>query len=434
MKKIKICIAGLGNIGSTLIESLINNKKFFNDKTSYDFEIIGISAKNINKKRTFNKEKYKWYENPLDLVKIKPDILVELIGYEKNISYDLIKFAVENKIHVVTANKALLAINGNELFNIAEKNNVLILFEAAVAGGIPIIKSIKQSLLHNKIIKISGILNGTSNFILTEMQKTNIDFNTILKIAQNKGYAEANPKNDIEGIDSAHKLTILSVLCFGVKFNFKNIFFEGIKNIDNIDFNYASKLGYKIKLIGSSFIKDNKIISTVEPTLTKNTSKLANVEGVQNGIKIETNFLESLFYEGEGAGGKATSNSIISDLYEIANKSNFNSLGFRTEQLKDITPMDYDERTCSFYLRIVVKDIPGVLAKITSILNDQGISIETILQLPENEISNLKPNVPVIITTHETKTKSLKNILFEIEKLDFVVSEIVKITIDKDII
>ena len=247
------------------------------------------------------------------------DVLIELIGQEKDLSYELVKTALEKKLHVVTGNKAMLALYGDKLFKIAEKNDVLLLYEAAVAGGIPIIKLIKNNLFLNKIKKISGILNGTTNFILSEMYKTNSDFQSVLQEAQKKGYAEANPKNDIEGIDSAHKLAILSVLCFGVKFNFKNIFFEGIKNIDNLDFNYASKLGYKIKLIGSSFIKNNKIISTVEPTLTKNTSKLANVEGVQNGIKIETNFLESLFYEGEGAGGKARSNSIISDLYEIAN-------------------------------------------------------------------------------------------------------------------
>ena len=435
MKTMKICIAGLGNVGSYVVDSLSQNEKYIVDKTFIKFEIKGISAKNRNKKRIFNCDHFKWYENPFDLINnSKSDIFIELIGGEKGISYELIKIALNKKLHVITANKALIAKHGNDLFKIAEHNNVLLLFEAAVSAGLPIIRVLKQSLFLNKINKISGILNGTTNFILSQMYKNDLDFIHVLKDAQKKGFAEANPKNDIEGIDAAHKLTILSVLCFGVKFNFNNVIYKGISNINNQDIKFSKQLGYKIKLIGSSVIINDKITSVVEPTLVKNTSKLANVNGVQNGIKIESDYLSSLFIEGDGAGGKATASSIISDLLEIAKGSNINSLGYEIKQLKEIEAMNYNERVCSYYLRIVVMDIPGVLATITSNMNEEGISIETILQLPHNDVADSNVKVPIIITTHETTFKLLNKVIMKIENLDFVVSKIIIISIDKDLI
>ena len=432
MKIYKICIAGLGNIGSEVIKNLNENQIFISNKRSFKYFISGITAKDKSKKRSFNIKDYNWYNDPLELIeKSNSDILIELIGTEKGISYDLIKKALNKKMHVITANKALLANYGNELFKLAESNNVLLLYEAAVAGGIPIVRTIKQSLFLNKILKISGIFNGTTNFILTEMAKTNSNFYDVLKIAQEKGYAEADPKNDIEGIDAAHKLSILSVLCYGVTFNFNNIIYKGISKISNQDIFFADKLGYKIKLLGTSEIINNKIINVVEPTLIQNSSKLSRVEGVQNGIIIKTDYLESLFIEGEGAGGKATASSIISDLMEIIDESKVNSLGYNTKQLREISFLNYDEKVSPFYLRIVVKDLPGVLANITSNLNEEGISIETILQLPEN--NNKALEVPIIITTHETKANLLKNSLKKIEKLDYVTSKIIFISIDRNI-
>ena len=334
----------------------------------------------------------------------------------------------------MTANKALLAKHGDELFKLADQNQVLLLFEAAVAGGIPIIRLIKHSMFSNNINKISGILNGTTNYILYKMYNSNANFDYALKEAQKKGLVEANSKNDVEGIDAAHKLTLLSVVCFGIKFNFNYVTYKGILNFNNQDIKFAKQLGYKIKLLGSAEIKNNKISSVVEPTLVKKSSKLANVDGVLNGIKIETDHLSSLFIEGEGAGGKATTSSIISDLLEIAKGSNISSLGYETKQLKKIEIMNYDERVCSYYIRIFVKDIPGVLAKITSNFNEESISIETILQLPNNTITDSSDNVPIIITTHETTYKLLNNAIMKIEKLDFVVSKIIIISIDKNII
>ena len=431
-QKIHICVAGLGTIGSNLIDILDKDHQLIYKKTNIDFNILGISAKNKSKKRIFDINKYQWLDDPFELVNNnKCDIFIELIGEEKGLSFDLVKKALENNIHVITANKAMLSKNGNELFKIAEKNNVLLLFEAAIAGGIPIVKVIKQSIFLNKIKKISGILNGTTNFILSEMKNKKLNFEEVLKKAQQNGYAEINPINDIDGIDSAHKLSLLSTLCFGSKINFDNVTYEGISKIDIEDIKNAEKLGCKIKLISESEIVDNKIMSVVEPKLIIKETQLANIDGVLNAVKIESEHLQPLILKGEGAGGQATSSSIISDLYEISLNIKSPSLGYETNQLIDYEKLDISNKLESYYLRILVKDISGVLAKITSNLNEEGISIETILQIPDKNIS--QEQIPIIIVTHETTKNLLKKALTKIEKLDFVLDDIAVITIDKSI-
>ena len=431
MKNINICIAGLGTVGSNVILSLNENNDYIKSKTNLSFNILGVSAKNKFKKRICDIKNFTWCENPLDLLNIKDcNVLIELIGEEKGLSFDLVKQALEKKIHVVTANKALLAMNGSELFKIAEHNNVLLLYEAAVAGGIPIIKSIKNSIYLDKINKISGILNGTTNFILTEMEKFNLDFQEILKRAQSNGYAEADPTNDIEGIDSAHKLTLLSTLCFGSEINFKNNKFSGIGNIHIEDIHNAKKLGCRIKLISESQIIEGKIINVTEPRLIKIENPLANVDGVINAINVETKHLQSLFYAGEGAGGKATASAIISDLFEISNNSKSLSLGYKISELISFQSFDLMEKISPYYLRIVSKDLTGVLSKITSFLNESGISIETILQIPENQNNN--NSIPIIIVTHDTKKSSLMIALEKIEKQEFILEKIVLINMDKN--
>ena len=431
MRNINICIAGLGTVGSNVILSLNKNNDYINSKSNLSFNILGVSAKNKFKKRICDIKNFTWCENPLNLLNIKDcNVLIELIGEEKGLSFDLVKQALEKKIHVVTANKALLAMNGSELFKIAEHNNVLLLYEAAVAGGIPIIKSIKNSIYLDKINKISGILNGTTNFILTEMEKFNLDFQEVLKRAQSNGYAEADPTNDIEGIDSAHKLTLLSTLCFGSEINFKNNKFSGIGNIHIEDIHNAKKLGCRIKLISESQIIEGKIFNVTEPRLIKIENPLANVDGVINAINVETEHLQSLFYEGEGAGGKATASSIISDLFEISNNSKSLSLGYKISELISFQSFDLMEKISPYYLRIISKDLTGVLSKITSFLNESGISIETILQIPENQNNN--NSIPIIIVTHDTKKSSLMIALEKIEKQEFILEKIVLINMDKN--
>ena len=434
IKECNISIAGLGNVGSQVIKSIEENKTFIKDKSQISFNIIGISAKNKLKKRIINIDNYKWFDNPENLItNLNPGVFIELIGQEKGLSYQLVKKALQNRINVITANKALLSKHGNELFHIADTNKVLLLFEAAVAGGLPIVRLLKQSLFLNKINKISGILNGTTNFILSEMEKKNLNFHKVLAEAKKNGFSEADPTNDIEGIDAAHKLSLLSGICFATKINFNNIIYKGIADIQIEDINNAKKLGYKIKLIATSEIINNSILNVVEPTLVHNTSQLSNVDGVLNGIKIQTDHLSSLFLEGQGAGGKATASSIISDLFEIVNKSQAYSFGHKAEQLKEIQPLSYNNRVSYYYLRIQVKDIPGVLAIITSSLNEEGISIETILQIPEDRKQSLKQEVPIIITTHKTTFNFLIKALNKIENLDFVVSKIAVINIEKTI-
>ena len=432
IKTLNVCIAGLGTVGSNLIDSLIKNHQLIIQKIKTEFKILSISAKNKSKKRIINISKYQWHDDPFALVKnTKCDIFIELIGKQKGLSFDLVKTALENKIHVITANKAMLSKHGNELFNIAEKNNVLLLFEGAIAGGIPVVKVIKQSIFLNKIKKVSGILNGTTNYILSEMKNKKLSFKKVLEEAQKNGYAEINPIYDVDGIDSAHKLSLLSTLCFGSIINFDNITYKGISNISIEDIKNAEKLGYNIKLISESEIIDNKIMSVVEPKLISKKTHLANIEGVLNAVKIETDHLQPLILKGEGAGGKATSSSIISDLYEIALNINSPSLGYSTNQLIDYKKLDLSNKLESYYLRILVKDISGVLAKITTNLNEEGISIEVILQTPDKNDS--QEHIPIIIVTHKTTKKLLNNALTKIEKLDFVLDNIAVITIDKSI-
>ena len=420
MKNINICIAGLGNVGSSVVSLIENNSTYIKNKSNLTINIIGLSAKNKDKDRTFNIKNYKWVELPIDLLNInnvKPDILIELIGYEKDISYDLIKSALNQKIHVVTGNKAMLAMYGQELFEVAEKNQVSLLFEAAVAGGIPIIKTLKNNIFLNKVKKISGILNGTTNYILTTMETQNKSFNEVLDDAKEKGFtSDHESKLDIGGYDSAHKLTLLSTIAFGgnVDFNLNEI--EGIEKITIEDINFVKQLGFKIKLLSECSLIDNKIYSSTKPKLIPLDRPLANANGVLNAINIETDQLENLFLEGEGAGGLPTASSIISDIFEISNNSNFKSIGYNINHLSNYQKFDPSKLESKFYLRIRVKDQPGVLSIITTYLNDSNISVEKILQTPDKK----ENNIPILIITHKIKTSELLNSVKKIADLEFV--------------
>ena len=420
MKKLKICIAGLGNVGSSVVNLIENNSSYVETKSHINLEIIGLSAKNINKERSFDIKKYKWAEKPIDLLNIndeKPDILIELIGYEKDISYDLVKSALNQKIHVVTGNKAMLALHGKELFKIAEKNKVSLLFEAAVAGGIPIIKTLKNNIFLNKVKKISGILNGTTNYILTTMEYKNKSFNDVLEDAKQKGFtSDHESKLDIGGYDAAHKLTLLSSIAYGGEIDFNLNEIEGIQNITIEDINFAKQLGYRIKLISETCVIDNKIYSSTKPKLISLDKPLANANNALNAINIETDQLQNLYLEGEGAGGLPTASSILSDIFEIASNSEFRSIGYKTGQLIEYKKFDSSNIESKFYLRIRVIDQSGVLSKITSYLNEYNISVEKILQIPDSK----ENNIPILITTHKIKTSELLNSVKKIGELEFV--------------
>ncbi len=420
MKNLNISIAGLGNVGSAVVNVIEDNSSYWEKKTNLSLNIIGLSAKNINQERSFDIKKYKWVETPIDLLNIndlKPDILIELIGYEKDISYDLVKSALNNKIHVVTGNKAMLALHGQELFKIAEKNKVSLLFEAAVAGGIPIIKTLKNNIFLNKIKKISGILNGTTNYILTTMELQNKSFNDVLEDAKQKGFtSDHESKLDIGGYDAAHKLTLLSSIAYGGEIDFNLNEIEGIQNITIEDINFVKQLGFRIKLISETRVIDNKIYSSTKPKLISLDKPLANANNALNAINIVTDQLQNLYLEGEGAGGLPTASSILSDVFEIANNVDVRSIGYNTDQLTRYEKFDSSNIESKFYLRIRVIDQSGVLSKITSYLNEYNISVEKILQIPDSK----ENNIPILITTHKIKTSELLNSVKKIGELEFV--------------
>ncbi len=420
MKNLNICIAGLGNVGSAVVGLIDKNSQYIKNKSNLTINIIGLSAKNRDKERNFNVRDYKWIENPIDLLNIndsKPDILIELIGYEKGVSYELVKTALSQKIHVVTGNKAMLAMYGQELFRIAEQNQVSLLFEAAVAGGIPIIKTLRNNIFLNKVKKISGILNGTTNYILTTMETQNKSFEDVLHDAKKRGFTSDNEsKLDIGGYDAAHKLTLLSTIAFGgnVDFNLNKV--EGIEKITIEDINFVKHLGFRIKLISESFLIDDMICSSTKPKLIPLDKPMANVDGALNAINVETDQLENLYLEGEGAGGLATASSILSDIFEISNNTKFTSIGYNINDLKKYQKFDSSNLESKFYLRIRVEDQPGVLSKITTYLNDSNISVEKILQTPDKK----ENNIPILIITHKIKTSELLNSVNKISDLEFV--------------
>ena len=355
MNNLKISIAGLGTVGSSLIELIESNRDKIQNRINKKIIISGICAKNKNKKRKFSIDKYQWFDDPIIMInETNPDIFIELMGYEKDVSYDSIKLSLEKKINVITANKALIAHYGNELVSISDNNKTNFLFEGSVAGGIPIIKSLKSLLFGNKIIKLSGILNGTTNYILTNMSKNKVSFNEALNDAKNKGYVEANPDLDIEGLDSAHKLSIISSLAFNSKFKeFSLIYKEGISKIDSIDIDFAEKLNFVIKLLAVSEIKNNKISQYVKPLLIDKNFQIAQVNGVLNGILIITKDSGNFFLEGAGAGGYATSSSIISDIAEISLNSFTPALGINFKSLDNSENFLSEDQYGSYYIRLI---------------------------------------------------------------------------------
>tara|TARA_Y100000590_G_scaffold469312_1_gene656098 strand:+ start:187 stop:1506 length:1320 start_codon:yes stop_codon:yes gene_type:complete len=432
MNSIKIVVAGLGTVGSSFMKIIEENKNNIEERINKKIIICGVSAKNKDKKRNFSIYKYKWFDDPIDMInQTKPDIFIELMGHEKGISYDSVKLSINNGINIITANKALIAKNGNELFSLADKNNVGIFFEAAVAGEIPIIKTLKSLLVANDIVKISGILNGTTNYILSNMEMNNISFEKSFNEARNKGYVESNPELDIEGIDSAHKLSILSSLAFRTKFvEFEKIYREGISNITTVDINFAKKLNYVIKLLSVVELYNNQLIQYVKPMMIYKNSQLGQVSGVLNGIQITSKNSSKIFMEGSGAGGVATANSIVSDLAEICNNFNKSSLGINFNLLKNLQNLPIEDQKNSFYIRLIVDDIPGVLAEITSQLKDNDISIETMIQNPEG--LKLDSNyLPLMFVTHETYRKNINNCIYMISNMESIKDKPVVIQIYK---
>ncbi len=406
---INIAVVGLGQVGIYLLNELNTKKREIELKTGKKINVVAVSARNINKKRRFKINKKIFYKNPLEIFnKIKVDILFEAIGLSDGISKKIVETALKNKIHVVTPNKALISKHGDYLARLAEDNQVNLEFEASVAGGIPILRTIKEGLATNKISKVYGILNGTSNYILSEMESSNDSFPNVLKKAQKLGYAEpGNPKLDLNGFDAFAKVRILSSLAFNTKISKHKCLMEGIEKIELKDIQIANQLNLRIKLLGISELIKNQLFETVHPCLVKKNSYIGNVAGVMNAVILEGKPVGESILQGEGAGPGPTSSSLLSDLLSILRGSIKKPFGIPSSKRKSIKCYNVDNYTNSLYLRFEVKDKPGVLSMITNRLAKYKISVKRLIQTP-NRKSN---KATIVIITHKTNELNSKNCL-----------------------
>ena len=419
MKRIGIGIIGLGNIGSRLYKEIISKKKDIGIKTNTNINIVGISAKNVNKKRIFKVNRKIFSKNPLDITKNpKVNIVFELIGKSDGISKRVVESALKNKKHVITANKALISKHGDYLTSIAEKNKVNLEFEAAVGGGMPVLRTIKEGLATNKISKVYGILNGTCNYILSEMESTKDSFKNVLKKAQNLGYAEpSNPKLDLNGYDAMAKIRILSSLAFNKKISNSKCLMEGIEDIETKDIEIANQLNLRIKLLGITELINNKLFERVHPCLVKKDTYIANVNNAMNAIILNGSPVGESVLQGEGAGPGATSSALMSDLLSILRGNIKFPFGIPSNKRKKVRSYDQNLNFNSLYLRFEVKDKPGVLSQITKQLAKYKISIARLIQNPDHK----RKTASIIIITHKVKElysskciksfKSNKNVL-----------------------
>ena len=416
MRKLNIAIIGLGNIGSYLFKYLNDNKKILTEKNNCLPVIKYVSAKNKKRKRNIKINNIKWLDNYLDATKLHDvDLIIELIGGAEGPAKKLVFNALKNKKHVVTANKALIAKYGDQLSRIAEKNKVNLEFEASVCGGVPIIRSLKEGLIANKITKIFGIFNGTSNYILSSMDKDNKDFKAVLANAKKLGYSESNPTADLNGDDVASKLKILTSLCFNSFIN-NNIYVEGIKEIEKIDIDNANNLGYKIKLLGFSEVLNKKIYQRVHPTLIKNNSYVASIDGVLNAVIIDGKPVGQSIIQGEGAGPSATTSALVSDISSIMRGNIKFPFSLSNQERKKLKFESIKERFFSAYFRFEVVDKSGVLSNITNIFSKNKTSIKRLIQNPNKN----KKISSVIVITHASKDKHLNKIFKEISKKKYI--------------
>ena len=415
-QSLNIVVAGLGTVGSNTINLIEKNKDLLFLRSGLKINIIGIHAKNKNKKRNFNIKKYRWFKNPITMIQQKNvDVVIELIGGDKGIARKVCYEALKNSKNLITANKALIASEGLELAKIAETNNISIGYEAAVAGGVPIISTLKKSLVSVKIRKIIGILNGTCNYILTNMMEEKNDFNTALKKSQTLGYAEKLPNNDINGLDTLHKISILCTIAFGKKINYKKIPFLGIQSITREDIFFANKLGYKIKLLGLCYNKQKDLRLTVAPFLISKTKELSSVNENLNAIIIETTNGNKNILVGEGAGGKPTAVSVVSDIINLSNNNQNYVFGIPYKKIKKIEISNKKDSKSLFYIRVLVDDKPGVIAAITGILRDYKISIKSLFQ---EQVNNKSFNV--VILTQNINYQSIFKAALKLNKCKFL--------------
>jgi len=415
----KIAIAGLGTVGAGLIRLLRENGTTLEQRCGCPIRISAVSARDRLKDRSIVlDDSVTWFDDPVAMARdADADVIVELIGGADGIALALCEAAFAAGRHVVTANKALIAHNGIILSEASDKENLTLGYEAAVAGGIPIIKALREGLAGNAISGLYGILNGTCNYILSTMRETGREFADVLADAQEMGYAESDPSFDVDGIDTAHKLAILTSVAFGCRINFDDIAVEGIRHVTALDIRFAEELGYRIKLLGITRRTKDGVEQRVHPCMVRHESSIAHVDGVSNAIVAEGNFVGSTVYQGAGAGAGPTASAVAADLVDIARESRRPVFSFPSASLASLPTVPMDQHEGAYYIRLMVVDLPGVFADVAATLRDEQVSMEAILQ---HTPASGEP-VPVVLTTHDVNEASLKRAIERFAAFDIVV-------------
>ncbi len=433
MKPVKIGVLGLGTVGGGTVNVLKRNAQEISRRAGRDIVVTRASARDLSRDRICDTQGITLSTDPSEIINDPEiDIILELIG-GTSLAKELVLQAIANGKHVVTANKALIALHGNEIFSAASKANVIVAYEAAVAGGIPIIKAIREGLSGNRINWLAGIINGTGNFILTEMRDKGRDFDDVLKEAQALGYAESDPTFDVEGIDAGHKLMILASIAFGIPLQFENVYTEGITKITRGDVEYAGELGYRIKHLGIARKTSTGIELRVHPTLIPERRLLANVDGVMNAVLVNADAVGPTMYYGAGAGSEATASAVVADVVDVVRALTLNSinrvphLAFQEDSIADLHILTHEQIETAYYLRLTVEDKPGALAQITQILAQQNISIEAILQKEPLSGQSL---VQIIMLTQKTIEKEMDDAISAIENLSSVTGQVTRIRLE----
>jgi len=434
MKAINVGLLGAGTVGGGTFTVLARNAEEISRRAGRPINITVVADKNIELAKSVTGGACRVTADAFAVVDDpEVDIVIELIG-GTGVAKELVLKAINNGKHVVTANKALLAVHGNEIFMAAQQKRVMVAFEAAVAGGIPIIKAVREGLAANRIEWIAGIINGTTNFILSEMRDKGLSFDTVLKEAQRLGYAESDPTFDIEGVDAAHKITILAAIAFGIPMQFDKAYIEGISKLDATDIRYAEQLGYRIKLLGITKRTAEGVELRVHPTLIPSKRLIANVEGAMNAVLVQGDAVGATLYYGKGAGAEPTASAVIADLVDVTRmhtadpQNRVPHLAFQPNQLADLKILPIDEVQTSYYLRMRVQDKPGVLADITRILADEQISIDAVIQKEPGEGED---QTDLIMLTHETREKRIKAAIAKIEALKVITGKVTRIRLEE---
>ena len=419
-RTINIAVAGLGTVGAETYRIIKEESDFLKARSSADFNVVAVSARSRDKKRNIDLSGAEWISDCRDIANIKDiDVVIELVGGSEGVAKELVEKSIANGKSVITANKALVATHGSNIGELVAKHDVMFGYEAAVAGGIPIIKTIREGLASNKISRIYGILNGTCNYILSVMRETGQEFEDILADAQRLGYAEADPSFDVDGVDAAHKLAILSAIAFQAPINLSGVHVEGIRLISPVDIDFATELGYRIKLLGIGELLGDGLQQRVRPCLVPVNIPIAQVEDVFNAVAAEADGVGTSLSYGRGAGAGPTSSAVLSDLLDFANNRRTSFLGTADGDLVARPVQELQKLSGSYYLRLQVFDRPGVLADLTAVFRDKGVSVEALLQRGRNPDGT----VPVVLTTHETSEEAVQKSVAEFEKLENVVEK-----------